>query len=160
MQKNFISAVFFLALSLFSLLPEAANACKSRFYPPSFPVDEIKEYNHVYVVHVDKVNLNTPLEESWYAPPFSFEGRIIKTLKGSKKPGDAIQGMTNSDKEAQARCPIFLESGKVYLLMMVGDEMPYLLPRYGSLFVPSDHPKFQRYVAEIRRLNKKKHKLK
>lgn len=77
-----ILVVIYLVLSLFLLNPELALACKSRYYPESFPLDELKEYDHVYVVRVDKVNLSRPLEESWYAPPFSFEGEIMKSFKG------------------------------------------------------------------------------
>jgi len=152
------SIVICLALSLSILSPELAIACKSRFYPESFPLDELKEYDHIYVVRVDKVNLSRPLEESWYAPPFSFEGEIIKSLKGPKKAGDIIQAVTSSNEEAQARCPIFLETGKVYLLMFTGDETPYLLPRYGSLYTSSEQSEFSRYIANIIRANNNKRK--
>ncbi|WP_027150373.1 hypothetical protein [Methylobacter tundripaludum] len=159
MQLNKYVPIIICLASLLSVLSlETAQACKDRYYPQSFPLDELKEYNHVYVVRVDTVNLNRPLEESWYAPPFSFEGKIIKSLKGPKKPGDIIQAGTNSNEEAHARCPIFLETGKVYLLMFTGNEIPYSLPRYGSLYISSDQPEFRRYIANISRANKNKRK--
>ena len=83
---EFISTVVYLVFSLPSLVADDAYACKSRGYPSSFPVDETKEYNHIYVVLVDKVVPSRPLDESWYAQPFSFEGKIIKTLKGPENP--------------------------------------------------------------------------
>jgi hypothetical protein len=153
-----ISIIIYLVLSLFILSPELAQACKSRYYPESFPLDGLREYDHVYVVRVDTVNLSRPLDESWYAPPFSFEGEIIKSLKGPKKPGDIIQAVTDSNEEAHARCPIFLETGKVYLLMFTGDKIPYSLPRYGSLYTSSERPEFHRYIANITHANKNKRK--
>jgi hypothetical protein len=156
--KKYISLIIYLVLSLPVLTPGLALACKSRYYPESFPLDELKEYDHVYLVRVDKVNLSRPLEESWYAPPFNFEGTIIKSFKGPKKPGEIIRAVTNSNEEAHARCPIFLETRKVYLLMFTGDKMPYLLPRYGSLYTSSEQPEFNRYITNITRSNKNKRK--
>jgi hypothetical protein len=134
-----------------SLYTEAAVACKSRLYPETFPVEELADYANVYVVHVQKVVLSRPQEESWYAPPFTFEAKILKTLNGSKKPGALISGETSSGVEPAARCPIFLEAGGDFLLMMNGQKSPFVLPRYGSLYLSSDDEHFRGYVADIGR---------
>ena len=139
------------------LKPALTLACKDRFYPETFPLEELKEYEHVYVVRVVKINLSKPLEASWYAPPFSLEGEIIKTFKGSMKPHETITASTSSNEEPHARCPIFLEAGKIYLLMFSGNKSPYTLPRYGSLFTSSEQPEFNRYVANITHAIKRKH---
>jgi hypothetical protein len=72
------------------------------------------------------------------------------SLKGPRLPGETVQGVTASNEEAHARCPILLEAGKTYLLMLNGGEMPYALPRYGSLYVSSAEPEFERYAFELR----------
>jgi hypothetical protein len=126
-------------------------ACKQRLYPATFPVDELANYTNVYVVHVQKVIPTRPLEESWYAPPFTFEGKIVKSLKGSKRPGALISGATSSGEEPAARCPIFLRPGHEYLLMLDGQDSPFSLPRYGSLLVEDDEEHFRGYIADIRR---------
>jgi hypothetical protein len=137
MQPNKLILITVL-FSLILLKSGLTLACKDRFYPETFPLQELKEYEHVYVVRVEKINPSKPLEASWYAPPFSLEGEIIKTLKGSLKPHEIITASTSSNEEAHARCPIILQAGKIYLLMFLGNKPPYTLPRYGSLFTSSE----------------------
>ena len=131
------------------LCPGRAQACKDRMYPVSFPIEELERYEHVYVVKIATVTFDAPLEESRYAGPFTFEGKVVRALKGPKKAGEAILGATTSHEEAHARCPILLEAGKTYLLMLNGDRSPYALPRYGSLYISSDEPEFQNYIVEL-----------
>jgi hypothetical protein len=131
--------------------PSDALACKDRLYPAHFPIDELSEYDNVFVFHVAEITLSKPLSESWYMPPFSFEGKIIKVLKGRRIAGSTIQGTTSSGEEATARCPVKLRSGGDYLVMLNGDANPYILPRYGSLYIPSDDEHFNGYVADIGR---------
>jgi hypothetical protein len=145
----------FLALISLSLLltsmtcPSIAQACKDRMYPATFPAEELNGYKHVYVVQVDRLTYASLSEGSPYAKPFSFEGKVIRAIKGSKKPGDVIRGATTSGEEAHARCPIYLEPGKTYLLMLNGGGWAYSLPRYGSLYVSSDMPVFKNYLADL-----------
>jgi len=91
-----------------------------------------------------------PLEQSWYAPPFTFDAKILKSLKGPKKPGTVISGETSTSDEPAARCPIWLEFERDYLLMN-GQESPFVLPRSGSLHMSSDNEHFRGYVAAISR---------
>jgi len=112
-------------------------------------VAELQRYEHVYVIRVDLLTYAAPPEESGYAQPFSFEGKVIRVFKGSKEAGEEIRGATTSGEEARARCPIFLESGKTYLLMLNGSGSTYALPRYGSLYVSSDSPEFEKYLSSM-----------
>lgn len=130
------------------LLAGVAFACKNRDYPSRFPVEELAAYEHVYVVRVDQVVFSRPPEVSWAAPPFTFGGEIVRSLKGSLHVGDAIRATTSTEEPA-ARCPIHLEAGKTYLLMLNGLTSPYQLPRYGSLFVASGNEHFDYYVRAI-----------
>lgn len=151
----FVGPRAFLTLGSLSLLltaivcPSIALACKDRLYPATFPAEELKGFAHVYVVQVDSLTYASPSEESRYAKPFSFEGKVIRAVKGSKKPDDVIRGATTSGDEAHARCPISLESGKTYLLMLNGSGRTYSLPRYGSLYVSADMPEFKKYLADL-----------
>jgi hypothetical protein len=129
--------------------PSRAWACKDRLYPDHFPTEELADYENVYVVHVVGITLSTPLSESWYMPLFSFEGKILRTLKGPKKSGSSIQGSTSTGEEAMARCPVKLMKDRDYLLMLDGKGNPFILPRYGSLYVQSDNEHFNGYVADI-----------
>ncbi len=56
MQLNKHVPIIICLASLLSVLSlETAQACKDRYYPQSFPLDELKEYNHVYVVRARKL---------------------------------------------------------------------------------------------------------
>lgn len=81
-----------LALALGILFSNVAIACKDRDLGGFFPVDELKSYASVYVVRVQKVVPTQPLSESWYAPPFTFEATVLRSLKGPKAPGALISG--------------------------------------------------------------------
>jgi hypothetical protein len=138
-----LTSVFFATAQLFA---GTAVACKDRMYPEHFPLAELAAYAHVIVVRVEKIQWGSP--DSWYAPPFTFEGRIEKSLQGPLHSGDAIRAATSAD-EFQAVCPIHLEQGKTYLLMLNGTSNPYVLPRFGSLRVASDDKLFAGYVRDI-----------
>jgi hypothetical protein len=131
------------------ICPSIALACKDRIYPTSFPVAELKAYEHVYVIRVDQLTYAIPSGEVRYAAPFTFEGKVIQVIKGTKVAGDVMRGATATGEEAHARCPISLESGKTYLLMLNGSGLNYTLPRYGSLYVASDRPEFKTYLADL-----------
>jgi hypothetical protein len=155
-RPRVLAAVLF-ALGFGGLLANVALACKDRLLRDTFPVDELTNYANVYVVRVQEVLPSRPLAESRYAPPFTFEARILKSLKGSKKPGETIRGETRSDEEAAARCPILLTAGRDYLLMLSGQDSPFILPRYGTPYVSSDDEHFQKYVAQIARFYARGH---
>lgn len=131
------------------LFSNVAIACKDRLLDSFFPVDELKSYESVYVVRVEKVIPTRPVSESWYPPPFTFEATVLRSLKGPKKPGAVISGRTTSGEEPAARCPISLMAGGQYLLMLNRQDSPFLLPRYGSPYVSGDDQNFERYVSQI-----------
>lgn len=140
-----LAAFVFAAAQLFG---GVSFACKDRMYPQQFPLEELAIYEHAYVIRVEKINWEVAPEGSWYAPPFTLQGRIERSLKGPLHRGDAIRA-TTSTGEAHAVCPIRLEEGKTYLLMLNGKDSPYVLPRYGSLVVASDDKLFKVYVNAI-----------
>jgi hypothetical protein len=137
-----------LVVAAAQLFAGTASACKTRIYPEQFPIDELANYAHVYVIRVEAIDWARPLELGAYAPPFTLSGRIERSLKGPMHSGDAIRATTSTD-EPHAVCPIYLEVGKTYLLMLNGTKSPYVLPRYRSLFVASDDKLFTSYVSAI-----------
>lgn len=153
-SRHFLTIISCLLVLSSTLCPVRAHACKDRMYPASFPIEELEGIEHVYVVQVVAVTFHVPLEEARYAPPFTFEGKILRALKGPRKAGEVILGATTSNEEAHARCPVRLEAGKTYLLMLNGNQPPYALPRYGSLYVSSDQPEFRNYVTDLAKRSK------
>ena len=144
-------AVLYLAAA--QLFVGAAFACKTRAYPEQFPLNELAAYEHAYVIRVGTIDWVSPPEVGRYAPAFACEGKIERSLKGPKHAGDVIRA-TTSINEAHAVCPIYLEAGKTYLLLLNGTTSPYVLPRYGSLFVSSDDRLFASYLETIARAGK------
>jgi hypothetical protein len=74
---------------------------------------------------------------------------VVKPLKGKLRRGEAIEAATERDTEAHARCPIRLEEGSTYLLFLKGDSSPYILPRFGSLYLADKDERFKSYVEAI-----------
>ena len=145
-----IRALISLSLVMAAILsPSSAQACKDRIYPASFPLEELDRYAHVYIVRVNQLTYNEPAQHSRYTQPFSFKGTVLRTIKGPRQAGEIIEGATTSGENAHARCPISLEAGKTYLLMLNGSGSAYALPRYGSLFLSSEQPEFEGYLADL-----------
>lgn len=130
------------------------TACKDRLYPNIYPNNEISGYDYIAVLKISAVKYANLNEKSRYALPFSFDAVVIKSIKGNLKKGDMLSGITSSGQSAHARCPISLNEGETYILMMNGKSMPYTTPRYGSLYVSSNDMHFNKYIKDIKsRLN-------
>jgi hypothetical protein len=147
-RKSLVPRLAALVLVVAQLLGGVSFACKDRMYPPHFPLEELANYEHAYVIRVEKIDWKAAPEGSWYAPPFTFQGRIERSLKGPLHRGEPIRATTSTD-EAHAVCPIRLEEGKTYLLVLNGTDGHYVLPRYGSLVVASDNKLFEGYVNDV-----------
>jgi len=89
-----LAATVFVAAQL---LGGVAFACKDRMYPQQFPLKELAIYEHAYVIRVEKIDWEVAPDGSWYAPPFAFQGRIERSLKGPLHRGDPI-GVASDDK--------------------------------------------------------------
>lgn len=121
--------------------------CKERKYPIRFPLEELASYATVAVVRIDVLESLGPAGR--YAPPFRATGTVIKPLKGKLREGAVIEAVTQQNVEAYARCPVSLETGSTYLLFLHGNKSPFVVPRYGSLYLAADHRCFSRYVTAI-----------
>lgn len=121
--------------------------CKDRKYPTHFPLEELQGYATVAVVKIDMLEPLEPLGR--YAPPFHATGTVVKPLKGTLREGALIEAVTQRNAEPYARCPISLETGSTYLLFLHGIKSPFVVPRYGSLYLAADHKWFNRYVTAI-----------
>jgi hypothetical protein len=126
--------------------PTPSVACRERPYRESFPVEELQGYSTVAVVKVGKVD---PPAGRFWVPPFRATLNVVKPLKGKLRRGEAIEAASEPYTEDHAVCAIRLEEGSTYLLFFKGDSSPYLLPRFGSLYVEDKDKLFKRYVEAI-----------
>ena len=133
-------------LSLFlALFGGDVLACKGRKFPEQFPLHEVSAHQHFYLVRVDKVEYEGERER--HAPPLSFEATVLSSFKGGAKKGHVIQGRTGNE-EAHAVCPVDLQEGQIYLLMMTEESMPYIVSRH-SLRVDAAHERFEEYLRQV-----------
>lgn len=118
-------------------------ACKDRIYPDHLPKNEIDQYSEIHEVWIQKIQLEKKV--GWYTPPFSFQGKVLRELKGKLKSGQIFKGRTDEWDKVNAACPISLNEGSTYLLFMNGDKEPIQLRRKGSLFLTQSDPKYKTY---------------
>ena len=145
--RNLLAVIATSAVAVF--LPSTADACKQWLDLRTYPVENLRSYDSVYVARVVSVTPLQPLAESWYSPPFKFKASILRTFKGTKKVGDLIDGATGTNEEPAARCPVFLKKGVTYLIVLNGTESPFTLPRYSAYVPSSDDVHFKRYLKDV-----------
>jgi len=139
------------------LAPRAADACQDRVRAPTISAAEVAAHQHVYVVKVTKIVRGQP--DSRYMPPFQFNGRIVRQLKGSLKPGARVHGRTSAGR-FRSECPVRLARGETYLLFLNGTlgakKGPLVLRRFGSRVIGSTGKAFRPAVARVQRLMKRR----
>jgi hypothetical protein len=123
-----------------------ASACKELLYPAHLGKGTLDTYDVIAVVAIDKV---TPLaKDTMYTPPFKFSGKVLRSIKGPYKVGDAIFGQTGGPYQG-AGCPIDLAEKRNYLLFFHGTKNPITLARYGSYFRDVGDGNNNQYVKDL-----------
>lgn len=148
-RSSRVLAAVLLSLTFDGLFANVAMACKDRILPGFFLWTNWQRTRTYTWSTYRKWYRAVLSQKSWYAPPFTFEARILKSLKGPKKAGAVITGRTGSGEGPAARCSIFLTAGGDYLLVLNRQDSPFILPRYGSPYVPAQDKNFTRYVDQI-----------
>ena len=136
------------ALAVLLLTAPDVMACKDRIYPEQLPEAEIKAYDHVLVITVLDIQREREVER--HEPPFSFTARVDEVFKGDAVVGAKISGATSVVEEGRARCPIAFHRDGQFLVFLNGRKQPYVLPRYGSLYVSAGSSRFRQYVEQLR----------
>ncbi len=140
-----------LALVLCYLPSTSALACKRAILSDDFPVEVLKHYNSIYVVHVQKVGIRGFKGPVDALHTFIFQAEIVRTLRGSQQPGAIIKGEAGPPAESGAVCLTGLQDDVDYLVLLNRKGDTYLIDRYDALAVPSDNEYFEKYVARIAR---------
>ncbi len=138
-----------IALTAVVAAPRIAQACGPTPYPRSITAKEVKAHAHVVVVKVTKLTPGTA--DSRYTPPFTFEGTVVRTLKGSLKSGAAITGKTTTTRFRNV-CPASLRKGATYLLFLNDDKAKpkqLVMKRFRQRYVNSRLPGFAKAVRQV-----------
>jgi hypothetical protein len=120
-------------------------ACKARRYTENFPVEICKNYDYILIVNIDK---SVHSEELFYSPLITFEATVLESLKGDVIAGDSIAG-GHQKEEARAVCPVHLDEGGVYLLLLSKVGNKFLVSRF-SFPVKDNNKYFETYIKQIK----------
>lgn len=146
-MRSILSLLVLLAFILFS---HNSIACKDYAYPEKFPIDNFKKYNNILILKIDSSVFDST---GMYFPMKNFEGTVLKSLKGTLKTGDTIKGQPKRE-QAHAVCPVRLNQGKTYVVLMNKNLNTYSISRF-SFPVNSEHERYEGYLKQIKeRLNK------
>jgi hypothetical protein len=139
-----------LFISLLIVAYVITMACKSARLGPEYPITDFSEYDCIVVATVDKASHDSV----GYNPLKTFKITINKTLKGTLNVGNQISGKAKKE-EPRAVCPVHLDEGTDYLLLLTKSVNGYRLSRF-SFPVKKGYKYFDDYISQIENeLNKK-----
>lgn len=124
-------------------------ACKDFKEFEAYPINQTLNFSHVLEIKINKVEYSVPRESVRYTPPFKFTGSVVKSFKGLLKSGTSIYGLTSINEQAHAVCPVNLEEGKTYLVILNQEGENFIISRYRTLVVPSTHRRYKQYLKEL-----------
>jgi len=141
-----MKALKLIAILIFFLFnTPKAWACKDQFYSKNYPLELCKKYDYVLVVKIDHSKHSDSL---MYNPLLKFEGTVIQSFKGNLEIGDTIAGK-HKKEVARAVCPVRLEQGATYLLLLSENKNGFLVSRF-SYPVKNSNQYFNQYIKQIK----------
>ncbi len=128
------------------LFSASSYACKSRISGKDYPINELLSFEEVLVVEVLATKQN---EEFRYIKTESANIKVLQGLKGNIRGNQKIV-IKHASESANAICPVFLETGHMYLLPLkkVGNE--YFYSRYSLIVSNANNPKFSKFVEQVK----------
>lgn len=125
-------------------------ACKSPTLGPTFPITDFSEYDCIVIATVEKAVHD---DDYRYSPLKTFNVTIVKSLKGDLEIGGQINGKAKRE-QPRAVCPVHLEEGSDYLLLLTKSPAGYRLSRF-SFPVKKGYQYYDNYIKQIEKaLNK------
>ena len=118
-------------------------SCKSAILGPKYPIEDFGEYDVVVIATID----HAVHHSDRYEGLDTFKATITKSLKGNLEIGVKVSGKSKSE-EIQAVCPVHLEIGEDYLLLLMKSLEGYRLSRF-SLPVKKGYTYFDDYITQI-----------
>lgn len=152
MQIKNLKRIILLVLTIVTpLIPYSSFACKEAILGKTFPITNFDEYDYIVVVKIDQAVHSDKYE---YNPLISFKATVLESIKGGLNKGYTFAGIAKKE-EAHAVCPVHLDVGGTYLLLLSKENGKYQLSRF-SLPIKSDHQYFDNYISQIKAIIGKK----
>ena len=135
---------------LTTLLTSNAMACKVRRELETYPEHEIKEASILIEAKIDSVENNKSGRPRYTK---SFTATVLNTYKGEVPVGKVIS-VAAAIEEAQAVCPINMQAGETYLLLLNKNSENLEMSRF-SYLVDSSNEKYAAYKQQIKAITRK-----
>ncbi|WNO07813.1 hypothetical protein [Teredinibacter sp. KSP-S5-2] len=134
----------FIVVLLLFLASAYAFACKVLPLPNEYPIQELSYRDELVVVYINRV---ANVHSEMYAYTDKFEGKIVKSYRGTLNVGENIVA-SHMLEEAQAACPVHLLEGEAYLMVLkpISGQLKY--SRF-NLYVNSKSKLFTTYVNAL-----------
>jgi hypothetical protein len=121
-------------------------ACKSAVFGPIYPIHDFKEYDLILIGTVE----HAVHWQGGYEGLKAFDLTVARCLKGGLNKGDKLAGHAK-EEEARAVCPVHLNEGEDYLLLLTKSSRGYELSRF-SYPVKKGYVYFDDYIAQIEKI--------
>jgi len=128
------------------LISLPSEACKIFGFNQEYPITDFSHFSHIVVVKIDEASHDDSLYK--YNRLISFNAKVLDSIKGDLKVGHSFTGKALSE-EAHAVCPISLDNGKSYLLLLNSLDGKYILSRF-SAPVSNTNAYFSSYVEQVK----------
>jgi hypothetical protein len=131
----------------------AALACKDLTRPEHLVASWVDAYSDIVVAAVEAIEAKgtgNAVEEMFHRTrPFRARIKIDRSLKGATSPGDIVAIETTEDEEAHAVCPLRLEPGQTYLLLLTRQGKELRVSRYASMTTSLKDPRAATYLQDL-----------
>lgn len=129
---------------LLFLRADYAYACQTDVVIIEYPLYNVSKSQQILEVKISETESH---EEGRYTGTKSFEAVVLQSFSGGFTAGESIE-VFSADEEPKAMCPVFVEAGKVYMLVLSKSKDRIEISRFNPA-VDSDHPNYQLFVEQI-----------
>jgi len=110
-----------------------------------YPLDELQ--NSEILVEAEVANIKAS-GSSWYPATESFKATILQSFKGGLAVRKAIN-VVAAKEEAHAVCPVSLEEGKIYILVLNKNGKAFEISR-SNIVVNSENENYKNFIHQIK----------
>ena len=138
---------------LFFIMLMSANssyACQVEAVIVEYPLYNVSKSDLILEAKISESKL---YEEGRYTGTKSFKATVLQSLNGGFNVGDVIEAFS-ANEEARAVCPVFVETGKTYILVISKSKDRFEISRFNAA-VSNDHPNYKMFIEQIKRTSNK-----
>jgi hypothetical protein len=139
------------SLLLFLLvLNSYSYACQGWAVVVEYPLNNIAKSDLILEV---KISESQMYDEGRYTGTKSFRATVLQGFIGTLTAGEIIEAFA-ANEDASGICPVAIESGKTYILVLSKSKDRFEISRFNAA-VSNDHPNYKIFIEQIKRASKK-----